>query len=149
MTATVREPASLAKHDRQTDWVAVARALGPAFAARAAAHDADDSFVADNYLELKRHKLFSVGVPAELGGGDASQLGGLLRELAHYCGSTALALSMHTHLLAGVVWRWRQGQAIEPLLRRIAQEETVLISTGASDWLESSARRRKCRAATA
>jgi alkylation response protein AidB-like acyl-CoA dehydrogenase len=124
----------------QTDWAAVARRLGPSFAARATQHDADDAFVADNYRELKQHKLFSAGVPAELGGGGAShaELCALLRELAHYCESTALALSMHTHLMAAVVWRWRQGQPVEPLLRRIANEETVLISTGASDWLDSS-----------
>jgi alkylation response protein AidB-like acyl-CoA dehydrogenase len=124
----------------QTDWVAVVRQLGPAFAVQAAQHDADDSFVADNFRDLRKHKLFSAGVPAELGGGGAShaELCALLRELAHYCGSTALALSMHTHLLAAAVWRWRQGQPVEPLLRRMANDEIVLISTGASDWLESS-----------
>jgi alkylation response protein AidB-like acyl-CoA dehydrogenase len=124
----------------QTDWMAVVRDLGPAFAARTAAHDANDSFVAENYAELKRRKLFSAGVPTALGGGGASyaDLCALLRELAHYCGSTALALSMHTHLLAATVWRWRQGQPVEPLLKRIAAEETVLISSGGSDWLESS-----------
>jgi alkylation response protein AidB-like acyl-CoA dehydrogenase len=118
----------------------VVRDLGPEFAARAPQHDADDSFVADNYADLKRHKVFSAGVPAGIGGGGAphAELCALLRELAHYCSSTALALSMHTHLLATLVWRWHQGQPVEPLLRRIATEETVLISTGASDWVESS-----------
>jgi alkylation response protein AidB-like acyl-CoA dehydrogenase len=124
----------------QTDWTAVVRTLGPTFAARAAAHDANDSFVADNYADLKKYKLFSAGVPAELGGGGAShaELCAILREMAHYCGSTALALSMHTHLLAATVWRWRQGHTVEPLLKRIAAEETILISSGGSDWLESS-----------
>jgi alkylation response protein AidB-like acyl-CoA dehydrogenase len=61
-----------------------------------------------------------------------------LRELAHHCGSTALALSMHTHLVAATVWRWRQGHAVEPLLRRVVDEQLVLISSGGSDWLESS-----------
>ena len=55
----------------------------------------------------------------------------MLRELARHCGSTALALAMHAHLLAATVWRWRQGQPVEPLLKRIAEEETVLISSGA------------------
>ena len=91
---------TLGRHPR-TDWVAVARQLGPTFAARAAAHDANDAFVADNYAELKQHKIFSAGVPAELGGGAShAALCAMLRELAHACGSTALALSMHTHLLA-------------------------------------------------
>jgi alkylation response protein AidB-like acyl-CoA dehydrogenase len=116
------------------------RELGANFAARAAAHDANDSFVADNYAELKKHKFFSAGVPAELGGGGVSHAGlcDILREMAHYCGSTALALSMHTHLVAATVWRWRQGHPVEPLLKRIATEETVLISSGGSDWLTPS-----------
>ena len=50
---------------------------------------------------------------------------------------------MHTHLLAATVWRWRQGQPVEPLLRRIAAEETVLISSGGSDWLDSSGKAEK------
>ncbi|MGH3910747.1 MAG: acyl-CoA dehydrogenase family protein [Pseudonocardiaceae bacterium] len=125
---------------RRTDWVAQAREVGPAFAARAADHDERDAFVAENYAELMARRFFSAGVPAELGGGGASypELGAMLRELAQHCGSTALALSMHTHLLAFAVWRWRQGEPVEPLLRRVAEEQIVLVSTGASDWLDSS-----------
>jgi alkylation response protein AidB-like acyl-CoA dehydrogenase len=62
----------------------------------------------------------------------------MLRELARHCGSTALAHAMHTHLLAATVWRWRQGHPVEPLLKRIAAEQLVLVSTGAGDWLDSS-----------
>src|SRR5215510_15097497 len=145
MATTLASPTIPSVDTARTDWVAVARHLGPAFAARAAAHDANDSFVADNYAELKRRKVFSAGVPAELGGGGAShaELCAMLRELAHACGSTALALSMHTHLLATTVWRWRQGQPVEPLLKRIAAEKTVLISSGGSDWLDSSGKAEK------
>ena len=102
MATTLTTPMQSSQEATQTDWVAVARQLGPTFAARAAAHDANDSFVADNYAVLKQYKVFSAGVPVELGGGGAShaELCALLRELAHACGSTALALSMHTHLLA-------------------------------------------------
>ncbi len=122
-------------------WVAVVRQLGPGFAARAAAHDADDSFVAANYAELRKHRLFSAGVPAELGGGGAShaELADVLRTLATYCGSTALALSMHTHQVLIPTWRWRHTQApVEGFLRRVAAEELVLVSTGGSDWVAGS-----------
>src|SRR5919199_110416 len=114
-------------------WVAVARALGPGLASRAAGYDANDSFPVENYRELKEHRVFSAPVPAELGGGGAShrELCAMVRELAHGCGSTALALSMHTHLLAATVWRYRQGQPAAPLLKRIADEQIVLVSTGA------------------
>jgi alkylation response protein AidB-like acyl-CoA dehydrogenase len=130
------------KTEQEQDWVAVARELGPGFAARAARHDAEDRFVAENYAELKARRVFSAGVPADLGGGGAShpELCAMLREMARACGSTALALSMHTHLLAATVWRRRQGHPVEPLLKRIAAEQLVLVSTGASDWLDSSGR---------
>ena len=127
----------------RTDWTALARTLGERFAARAAGHDADDSFVADNYADLKAHRMFSAGVPADLGGGDAShaELCDLLRTLGRSCGSTALALSMHTHLVAAAVWRRQHDRApVEPLLRRVAAEELILVSSGGSDWLASSGR---------
>jgi alkylation response protein AidB-like acyl-CoA dehydrogenase len=119
--------------------------LGPTFAARAAKHDADDSFVAENYAELKRHKLFSAGVPTELGGGGAShrELCDMLRELAHHCPATALALSMHQHLVAANVWNYRHGRPGEALLRRVAEEERVLVSSGAGDWLGSNGQTEK------
>src|SRR5215216_872597 len=129
-----------ARQGSLTDWTTVGRKLGPGFASRAAGYDANDSFVAENYIELKEHKVFSVGVPAELGGGGAShaELCGLLREMGRYCSSTALALSMHTHLVGTLTWMWHQGRPVAPLLERIALNELVLVSTGASDWLDSS-----------
>ena len=119
------------------------RELGPAFAARAMNHDETDSFVADNFADLKKARLFSAGIPSELGGGDASyeEMCQLLRVLAGYCGSTALALSMHSHLVAAIVWKRRHLQApVDGLLERIAREQLVLVSSGGSDWLESSGR---------
>jgi acyl-CoA dehydrogenase len=123
-----------------TDWLALARQLGTEFAPRAAAHDADDSFVAENYDILTQHRIFAAGIPTELGGGGASHaaLGAFLRELARHCGATALALSMHLHLVAAHVWRWHRERAVEPLLRRVVDEQLVLISSGGSDWLASS-----------
>jgi alkylation response protein AidB-like acyl-CoA dehydrogenase len=129
----------------RTDWHAVAQKLGQQFATRIEAHDTADTFVAENYTDLKEQRVFSAGIPADLGGGGASfsELCDLLHELALGCDSTALALAMHTHLLAAAIWRWRQGQPVESLLRRIADEQLVLVSTGASDWLDSSGRAEK------
>jgi acyl-CoA dehydrogenase len=128
------------------DWVDVARSVGPAFAARAAEHDAADKFVADNYAVLKERGVFTAGVPAELGGGGAShaELCALVRELAHHCGSTALAFSMHTHLVGTMAYLWRGGaKTPEPMLRRVAAENLVLVSTGGSDWLNGSGKLEK------
>jgi alkylation response protein AidB-like acyl-CoA dehydrogenase len=135
MAATEARPAT------RIDWIAVARELAPAFATRAAAHDADDSFVAENYAELRRRRVFSAPVPAALGGGDASyaEVCELLRLLAHGCSSTALALAMHMHPVSMVVRRWRDSApAGEPFLRRVATEELIVSSSGGSDFLAGS-----------
>ena len=127
----------------RTDWVAVAEELAPTFAARAAGHDADDTFVSENYADLRRRRVFSAPVPAEFGGGGAShaQMCDVLRTLAHACSSTALALSMHTHQVLIPAWRWRQERApVEPFLRRVAAEELVIATSGGSDWLTGSGR---------
>lgn len=115
--------------------------LAKSFAAEAAAHDAEDRFAAGNFARLKQAKLLSIGVPAELGGGGASyrDLAEMLRELAKGCSGTALALAMHTHPLAATVRRFHNDPAaVEPLLRRIAAEELMLLSTGGNDWLDGS-----------
>src|SRR5438128_10884903 len=72
-----------------TDWVAVARELGPGFASRAPAHDANDSFPVENYRELKERRVFSAGVPAGLGGGGGSHAApfALLRPPGHPSGA--------------------------------------------------------------
>jgi len=123
----------------RTDWVAVAHELGPGFASRAAAYDANDSFAHENYLELKEHRVFAAPVPAELGGGGASypELCAIVREIGRHCGATALSVSMHMHLVGTLVWVWRQGGPVGPLLERIAREQLVLVTSGASDWLEA------------
>ena len=125
----------------RVDWSAIARGLGPRFAARAAAMDEEDLFVSENFAELKAAGLIAAAVPAELGGGGAghAELGTVLRELGRRCGSTALAFAMHTHQVATAAWRWRYQQApVERLLRRVAHERIVLVSSGDSDWLQSS-----------
>ncbi len=124
-----------------TDWVAKAAAVARDFAARCAEHDENDSFVAENYAALKAEGFFSAGVPSELGGGGAShvELAGVVRELASRCSATGLAFSMHTHQIATLAWMFRGGNTMpEPLLRRVAAENLILIASGGSDWLPGS-----------
>ncbi len=139
MNTSVTESPRARSDGARYDWLAAVHELGPTFAARADVHDKNDTFVADNYAELKAHRFFSAGVPKELGGGGAShaELCAALRNLARYCPSTALALSMHQHLVAANVWKYRRGQPGERTLRRVAEQELVLVSTGARDWLAS------------
>jgi alkylation response protein AidB-like acyl-CoA dehydrogenase len=120
-------------------WTEVAHSLGTEFAGGAEAHDEGDTFVSRNYATLKEQRAFSAGIPPELGGGGAShrEVSDMLRILAQYCGSTALALSMHQHLIAATVWKYRRGQGGDAMLKNVAQNQLVLVSTGAGDWLAS------------
>jgi alkylation response protein AidB-like acyl-CoA dehydrogenase len=125
----------------------IARELGPLFARRAAEAADEDRFVADNFATLKASGLVEAGVPAGLGGGgaDVDELAAMLRTLAYHCGSTALAFSMHTHQVAIPAWRWTHQKAapMEPLLKRIAGERTLLLSSGGSDWIAGSGKAEK------
>jgi indole-3-acetate monooxygenase len=124
-----------------------ARELGPIFAQRANESVDEDKFVADNFASLKTSGLVEAGVPRELGGGgaDVDELAAMLRTLAYHCGSTGLAFSMHTHQVAIPAWRWKhQGlAAAEPLLKRVASERIMLLSSGGSDWIAGSGKAEK------
>lgn len=123
------------------NWVAIADELGRSFAEKCMQHDANDSFVAENYKALAERGMFIAAVPSELGGGGAShpEICAMIRTLARHCSSTALAFSMHTHIVAGMAFAWRNGnKAPEGMLKRVVAEKLVLISTGGSDWLDGS-----------
>lgn len=121
-----------------------AKGLAKTFAVRAADHDDNDRFIDANYSDLKNAGLISAGVPVELGGGgaDVRALCDMLRIIAGACGSTGLALSMHTHQVAIPAWRWHHQDParpmVEPLLRRVVDEKIVLLSSGGSDWIGGS-----------
>ncbi|HKS17807.1 MAG TPA: acyl-CoA dehydrogenase family protein [Bradyrhizobium sp.] len=125
----------------------IARELGPVFAERAESATDEDQFVADNFASLKAAGLVEAGVPVELGGGGAGvdELAEMLRIIGYHCGSTALAFSMHTHQVAIPAWRWRvqKVSALEPLLKRVAAERLILLSSGGSDWIGGSGKAEK------
>lgn len=124
---------------RFPDLQALADSIGPRLAEGATERDQGDIFAAANFDILKEHRVFSALVPAELGGGGASHgaMCAFLRRLAHFCPATALALSMHQHLVAASVYHHANGRPGRKLLERVASGETVLVSTGANDWMES------------
>ena len=124
--------------------VEITSEVAKVFAERAKSNDETDRFIEDNYTDLKSAGLIAAGVPSQLGGGGASirELCEILKIIGGACGSTGLALSMHTHQVAIPAWRWHHQEAarsvVEPLLRRIADENIVLLSSGGSDWIGGS-----------
>lgn len=114
-----------------------AREIGPRIAAHASRHDVEGSFVTEAYDELRAAGLLRAAVPVELGGDGATiaELTALQRELGHHCGSTALASAMHQHVVAFTAWRHRRGlPGAEATLRRVAEEQILLVSTGGGDY---------------
>jgi alkylation response protein AidB-like acyl-CoA dehydrogenase len=132
------EPRTHLSHGSLLDSLLVRAAdLAPVLREHAGRHDVEGTFVSESLDALRGAGLLAAGVPTELGGlgADNRELAALQRELAHHCGSTALATSMHQHVVCFTAWRYRRGMpGAEATLRRVAEEGIVLVSTGGGDW---------------
>ena len=133
-------PAAVAAEDDR--FVPLAAELGEGFAERAAEHDRENTFVAENFEMIRERGYLRLAVPSELGGLGASmrQVCYAQAELAKHCASTALAVNMHHYLVLANAYRWRHGAtAAEGVLRRVAAEGIVLMTSGGSDGIWPSA----------
>lgn len=121
------------------DWIEKARKLSPELDEVSARHDEDGSFVEESFTALKEEGLFKALIPTELGGGGAGirDICEFIREISQHCPSTGLAYSMHSHLIAATVWKYKKGQPGEAMLKKVVDKDLILVSTGAGDWLES------------
>ena len=114
---------------------------GPLLEANAARHDDEASWVDGSFEAVREAGLLRIAVPVELGGDGATirQVATVQRALATHCGSTALASSMHQHVTAFTAWRYRRNlPGAEATLRRIADEDIVVVSTGGGDFTHPS-----------
>jgi alkylation response protein AidB-like acyl-CoA dehydrogenase len=128
-------PAPVVSEDDR--FVALAAELGQEFSRRAAEHDRENSFPGENFERMRERGYLRLAVPAELGGLGASmrQVCYAQAELAKHCASTALAVNMHLYLVLANAYRWRQGAPVEGVLRRVADEGIVLMTSGGSDGI--------------
>ena len=129
----------------RTDWIQQTLELGESFSQRAKRYDREGTFVFKNYSDLKSLRYFSAMIPTEFGGGGLSypDMCQVIRLLAQHCGSTALAFSMHQHLVAATIWKQQQKGIGAETLRKVADQQLVLVSTGARDWLGSNGELKK------
>jgi alkylation response protein AidB-like acyl-CoA dehydrogenase len=115
----------------------LATAVAEAAAPHADRHDLEGSFVTEGVTAARDLGYLAAPVPAELGGAGATtaDLARSQRIVAAACGSTALACSMHLHVVLAAAWRWRRGDTVvEPMLRRVAGDRIIVASTGGNDW---------------
>ena len=131
--------ATTKNQDPSKAFMNLAHKLGQTFASRSAHYDKTDSFVKENYHTLKSEGIFAALVPQEFGGMGMSHsdMAEFIRIIGNYDGSTALALSMHQHLVSANVWKYKQNKGGEAVLKKVVEKQVILISTGAKDWLES------------
>ena len=111
-------------------------------------HESDrtGAFVSNNLDLLEGLGLFALGVPSDLGGGGAPywEIAAMLRAVGRLDGSTALALSMHTHQVMVAEWKRRvKSEPTDGLLKQVVQDRLRILSSGGSDWLASSGRAEK------
>lgn len=145
MNAQLSTKSSTTPRSQSTPWFHTAEELlnnlGSLFADRAFDFDTNCTFVQKNYNDLKEARFFSLAIPVELGGGGLTygELCQVTQQLAHYCGSTALAFAMHSHPVALNVFKAQRGdERAQATLQKIAANELIIAGTGANDWLASS-----------
>ena len=121
-------------------WLEILDRLGERLAQSAREHDLNDSFVKDNYDLLVQEGFLGALIPKSLGGQGIphADVCHLIKKIGHNCPSTALAFSMHQHVVATNTWKYIHTHDGEDFLRNVANENLILVSTGANDWLLSS-----------
>jgi alkylation response protein AidB-like acyl-CoA dehydrogenase len=107
---------------QQQELVALADALGPAFAKRAERYDREASFPHENYAELRSAGLLGVCVPQKYGGrgADLKTYSLVSATLGKYCGSTALTFNMHA---CSTLWPGLLSDDLEMSEEQRAQHE--------------------------
>ena len=141
MTVTTTTTTATTRADRRdTDWSGIAERIASQIAPDVAEADRSGEFPFRAFDLVRETGLVSMLVPADFGGGGATheQACEVLRVLGAVDPSTAVTLSMHFHLVATQLWRHKHGQDAAKVFAKVADERAILISTGASDWVDAS-----------
>src|SRR5688572_14342029 len=120
--------------------------LGPEIEKNGLVYDAENKFAETNFSLLKEKGVYKALIPAELGGGGLpySELCYFLKDLAKYCPSTSLTLSMHMHLVAVLVFKHMNGDGgATKTLQAVVEKDLILLSTGGGDWVSSNGSAKK------
>lgn len=106
--------------ERQQRFIAVADALAPKLAERAAAHDRDGSFPYENYTDLHESGYLRLVIPAEYGGQGANVYEMILAQerLGRADGATAMATGMLVQLIGRLA---EERSWPEPLFATVCQ----------------------------
>jgi alkylation response protein AidB-like acyl-CoA dehydrogenase len=117
--------------------ISAARRLAPRFAARAAEHDRDGTFPAEDFADLRAAGLFGLMVPTALGGAGAgfADYAEVAYELARGNGATALVFNMHASV-TGALSAVNEGvaEALGIPDEALAARDRYLAEAAAGAW---------------
>jgi alkylation response protein AidB-like acyl-CoA dehydrogenase len=108
------------------DVVALAAALAPRLAERAAGYDEADAFADDDFDDLVASGYTAITVPADLGGLGASALDLVAAQARLAQGSPATALAVNMHLHGVGILAEAARDRVEPFLKQVAAEGALL-----------------------
>jgi alkylation response protein AidB-like acyl-CoA dehydrogenase len=134
VTTTAPTDATTADPEQFVGW---AHELGAQFEEFNVGHDRDGTFVSEAFAILKESGYLTLAVPTELGGKGATirQVAYAQLEMAKHCPSTALAITMHHHIVLFAAWRYRREMpGAEAQLRAVADGGILFVSTGGADF---------------
>lgn len=122
-----------------TDWAGLTERIGLDLDRDVETNDADGTISPGAFRRLRDDGITSALVPTEFGGGGATyaEMAAMLRTLGRHDPSTAVAFSMHSHLVAFQVWRHHHGMDASAVFGKVVDGQAVLVSTGATDWVGS------------
>jgi alkylation response protein AidB-like acyl-CoA dehydrogenase len=134
---------SYPKTERQAQFIALADQHAQRFAERAAHFDRDNAFPFENFEELHKSGYLALTVPEEYGGSGADPLEFAMAQerLAHGCGSTALAATMHLSLLGrqGEIRSW-PGETYARICRDVVERGALINNVNSEPDLGSPSR---------
>ncbi|MEN8113858.1 MAG: acyl-CoA dehydrogenase family protein [Actinomycetota bacterium] len=122
-----------------TDWTSVATDVAERIEKGAVEGDRSGQTSHEAFALIRSEGISSALVPTEFGGGGVThaEMGEMLRILGAADPSTAVTLTMHSHVVAAQVWSHNRGMDASGVLTKVAGG-TLVASGGASDWIESS-----------
>jgi alkylation response protein AidB-like acyl-CoA dehydrogenase len=131
------------KTERQAEFIALADRHARKFAERAAKFDRENTFPFENFRELHESGYLALTIPEEYGGRGADPLELALAQerLAHGCGSTALAATMHLSPLGrqGEIRSWPE-ETYAQICRDVVEQGALINSANSEPDLGSPSR---------
>ncbi|AME24893.1 MULTISPECIES: acyl-CoA dehydrogenase family protein [Burkholderiaceae] len=130
----------------EPSWLAATRRVAQVAAQHAAAVDREARFPVEAFEAMRRERLLSAMVPAELGGAGLtlSEVACICETLAHACSSTAMVYAMHQSQVACLSDQGNDVPWIRQMIARMIDEQWLLASATSEETIGGNMRTSAC-----